>query len=335
MKKAWKHFEEWAIALRSNIFVWTRIKLTALYLLIIILTLAIYSAAMYFSLINNVRHEFVETADQVIRHQVYEAAVDHIQFQIITIDIVIFLFASIGSYILAGVTLKPVKRSLEAQEAFSADASHELRTPLAVMKTEIEVLLRSKEMLSENVKNVLRSNLEELNNLTTMTSDLLELSRGKSVKAGPLILSTIVQQQVSQLQGLAVQKKIELSFTASLASKEAVINGEKQALGRIFKNIIANALTYTREGGLVTVSVERSYKDVLVTIVDNGIGISEKDLPHIFKRFYKADNARSGSGTGLGLALTKDIVEQYHGTINIKSELGNGTIVVVTLPVKQ
>jgi signal transduction histidine kinase len=334
MKKIWKHFEEWATALRSNIFVWARIKLTALYLLIIILTLAVYSTAMYVSLLNNVHSEVFETADQVIRHHIYEAAVDHIQFQILSIDTAIFFIAALGSYLLAGMTLKPIKRSLEAQESFSADASHELRTPLAVMKTDIEVLLRGKEMLSENVRNVLHSNLEEINSLTSMTGDLLELSRGKTAKAEPVVLSTIVQQQVDQLQGLAVQKNIALSFQVSAAAKEAIVNGEMQALGRIFKNSIANALTYTREGGLVTVSIECSYKDISVTVLDNGIGISEKDLPHIFKRFYKADNARSGQGTGLGLALAKDIVDQYRGTILIKSELNKGTAVVITLPTR-
>jgi signal transduction histidine kinase len=328
MKKTWKRFEEWATALQSNIFAWARIKLTALYLLIIILVLGIYSTAMYLSLTANIQNEVIETADQMIRHRIYEAAVDHIQFQILIIDVAIFILAAIGSYVLAGITLKPIKRAHEAQEAFSADASHELRTPLAVMKTDIEVLTRSGETLSENVRAVLGSNLEEINNLTTMTSDLLELSRGKVSKAGPVVVSEVVQQEVAQLQVLAAQKNIALSFSSTGSS---TVHGDSHAFSRIFKNIIANALTYTPEAGSITVSVTGSAGHVSIVVSDNGTGISDKDLPHVFKRFYKADNARSGNGTGLGLALTKEIVEQYGGTISIQSTVNKGTIVTVIL----
>ncbi len=332
MKKTWKRFVAWVTDLQSNLFTWARIKLTALYLLIIVATLAVYSTAMYFSLLANLRDQTVDTANQMLRHQIFDNGIDHIQLQIFAIDAVTFIIAAIGSYWLAGATLKPIKKTLEAQEAFSADASHELRTPLAVMKTDIEVLLRSKETLSSNVTSVLESNLEEITTLTTMTSDLLELSRGKYKGGENVSIGSLLQDEIAKLQTLADQKNIRLVFENT--NDVLTIKGSKEGLRRAFKNIVANAIAYTPADGTVTITTESLKENILIKISDNGIGINQKDLPHIFDRFYKADNARTQTknGSGLGLAIAKQIVEQYHGTIAIDSVIGEGTDVTITLP---
>ncbi len=315
MKKILKQCVAWATGLRSNLFAWARIKLTALYLLIIVATLVVYSTAMYFSLLRHVRGE---------------AGIDHLQLQIGIIDVITFIVAAVGSYWLAGATLRPIKKALDAQEAFSADASHELRTPLAVMKTEIEVLLRSKETFSPEVTKTLNSTLEEIGTLTTMTTDLLELSRGRQARNEQVALPAVIQNEVETLQALARAKHIDLACTLA---GPATVRGNAERLGRAFKNVIANAITYTPEQGRVTVALRVAHHQTIVTISDNGIGISEHDLPQVFTRFYKADAARAAHGSGLGLAIAKQIVEQYQGTIAIQSEQGKGTTVTITLPI--
>ncbi|MDB5188768.1 MAG: histidine kinase [Candidatus Nomurabacteria bacterium] len=331
MKKISKRFAAWVTDLQSNVFNWARISVTVLYLLIIILVLLIYSGAMYFSLLHHIQQQFNAINNSSTHYILLDSAIDNIQQQIILIDIGTFVVAALGSYWLAGVTLKPVKRALEAQEAFSADASHELRTPLAVIKTDIEVLLRSTLALPPEAVTILRSNLEEINALSDMTNELLELSRSRQTSRQPIQLEVLLQEEVNTLKSLARQKNITLAFESTSTRS---FNGEARAIARVCKNVIANAITYTPGGGSVSVSLKEDAKNAVLTVIDDGIGISDHDVRHVFKRFYKADNARTEStaGSGLGLAIAKQIIEQHGGKITITSALQQGTTVVITLP---
>jgi signal transduction histidine kinase len=321
MKKILKRFVASVTGLRTNIFSWARFSITILYLLIILAVLAAYSFAVYFSLLKNIR---------MANNELIDHAIDNLQLKISIIDFGTFIIAAIGSYWLAGVTLRPIKRALEAQEAFSADASHELRTPLAVMKTDIEVLLRGKTALSPEVTRVFKSNLEEITLLSNMTAELLELSRGKQNAHEIVPLGSIAQEEVEKMQNVARQKNIALSFQAGGIG---TVRGDRHALARVIKNIIANAISYTPTNGSVAVSVKEERGRISVSVIDTGSGIAPADLPHIFKRFYKADATRGASnGSGLGLAIAKKIVEQYRGTITVQSAVNKGSTVVVTLP---
>jgi signal transduction histidine kinase len=332
MKKTSKRFAAWVTGLRSNVFGWARISITALYLLIILLVLSVYSAAIYFSLLKNIQDQFDAVTNTAVHYKLLDHAIDGIQLQIFLIDIGIFVIAALGSYWLAGVTLKPVKRALEAQEAFSADASHELRTPLTVMKTDIEVLLRSTVSLPPEAIAVLRSNLEEITSLTNMTNELLELSRSRQTSRQHIELHAILQEEIAILQSLARQKNISLVYESS---STPILEGDRRAIARVIKNVIANAITYTPRDGSVTVSLKEASNQAVVTVIDNGIGISAHDLEHVFKRFYKADNARneSATGSGLGLAIVKQIIEHHGGKISIKSIVEKGTTVTIVFPV--
>jgi signal transduction histidine kinase len=193
MANIWKRSEEWVTALRSNLFTWARIKLTVTYVCIILLILGVYSTVLFVGLRRNIRSSTDLNAEQ--QHHYVEKTIDHIQELITAIDIVMFLFAAVGSYWLAGITLKPIRFFMEAQQAFSADASHELRTPLAVMKTGIEVALRGNEAVPHGIREVLNSNLEEIDFMSTMTDQLLELSRtqNESHPFEPLDISSFVK----------------------------------------------------------------------------------------------------------------------------------------------
>ena len=161
-----------------------------------------------------------------------------------------------------------------------------------------------------------------------MTAELLDLARGKEKSVEEISISDIVKREVSLLQTLAVQKNISLLLEGESLN---MLSADKEALSRVFKNIIANAIAYTNKG-TVTVWLADTSTETTVSVIDTGIGISEQNLPHVFKRFYKADNGHSSNGSGLGLAIAKHVAEQYNGTISIESIPEKGTTVTVRLP---
>ena len=339
MANTYKRYGDWVTALRSDLFRWARIKLTALYLIIIVIILAVFSVVLYANLAQHLRKDFDKKQTFNINgseENVAEDTLERLETDLIVADAVVLLIAGAFSYWLASYTLKPIRKALDAQTSFSAEASHELRTPLAVMRTGIEVLLRGNLALPQEAKNVLKDNLDEISSMSAMTEQLLELSRGKNVKPDKLDrlnLMEVVQSVIGKLNQLAAKKQIQLNlgdFT------DVFVKGKKEDLERMLKNIITNSITYTPEKGLITVSIFNKQSFAEISVVDNGIGIAAKDLPHIFEAFYKADQARTAvdnqPGAGLGLAIVKQIVEQHHGTIEIKSLVNKGTTVLIRIP---
>lgn len=328
-----RHSGARATDLRSDIFAWARIKLSALYLLIIAAILIAYSAAIY----TNANERARDNSGSIRSPEeqtFYDRTVDQTRSLIFLVDGVVFVVSAGLSYLLAGYTLKPIRKALEAQAEFSADASHELRTPLTVMRTGIEVLLRSGEPLSRKTEKVLQSNLEEIQSMSLMSEQLLALSRGEESATGTfqnVNLCELVKAIADKFEPLAFEKQIRLSKGKFEPVK---IYGDAASLERMLKNILSNAVAYTPQRGSITVSLASDGKTATITVADTGFGIAEKDLPHLFDRFYKADNSRTGgeSGSGLGLSIVKQIVENHNGTIEIKSTLGKGTAVVISLP---
>ncbi len=324
---------EQATGLRFDIFTWARIKLSALYLLIIAAILIAYSLAIYTNATERA-HDNSGAIRSPEEQTYYDRAVDQTRSLIFLVDGAVFIVSAGLSYLLAGYTLKPIRKALEAQAEFSADASHELRTPLTVMRTGIEVLLRSGEPLSQKTEKVLRSNLEEIQSMSLMSEQLLALSRGEESTAGVfqiLDLGDLIKTTVDKFEPLASEKQIRLSRDMIESVR---IYGDAASLERMLKNILSNAVAYTPRHGSITVSLTIDAKTATITVADTGLGIAEKDLPHLFERFYKADNARTGgaSGSGLGLSIVKQIVDHHKGTVEIVSVLGNGATVVVRLP---
>ncbi len=328
-----KRFGVWVTDLRGNLFVWARIKLSALYLLIVAVIFIIYSVAIYTN-VSDRAWDNPPTIRNLGEQTIYDQAVDGTRSLIFLVDGVVFVISAGLSYLLAGYTLRPIKEALTAQTAFSADASHELRTPLAVMRTGIEVLLRRKEPLSKEAQKVLRSNLEEIQSMSRMAEQLLALSRGQepAERSFEIVeMGIVVGAIIEKFSHIASEKSIKLT-TGTL--ERVRVRGDVWELERMLQNIIANAIAYTQKGGSVDVSLFNENNMALISVVDTGIGIAEKDIPHLFERFYKADSARMdrGSGSGLGLSIVKQIVDSYKGTITIESTVGNGTKVLVKIP---
>jgi heavy metal sensor kinase len=225
-------------------------------------------------------------------------------------------------------------KAFRQMRKFNADAAHELRTPLSILQGENEVALRSP-TLSEEVRLVLASNLEELDRLARIVNDLLTLSEAEAGRQvlvwEPLDAQNFLEDLVDQMKLLASDRnlRIELRCEPGLW-----INADKLWIRRAILNLLDNAIKYSRDGGLVIVSSERENSTARLKVRDDGIGILPHDLPHIFDRLYRADPARSrdSGGVGLGLALVKWIVEVHGGTIHVESEPDHGALFEIRLP---
>ena len=217
---------------------------------------------------------------------------------------------------------------------FSSDASHELRTPLTVLKGQSELAL-GKERKSEEYQEVISSNLEEVQYMSKVLEDLFVLSKSDENQIAldfELVpLKSLIEEVCKHAEIIAAEKNIKIV----IAYLEGVqVYGDPVRLRQMIWNVVVNGIKYTQHDGEVKISVQDNGDGVLIIIQDNGIGISEEDLPLIFNRFYRVDKARSRQegGTGLGLSICKFIVGAHKGSINLKSKLGEGTKFKITLP---
>ena len=237
------------------------------------------------------------------------------------------------SYILARRTLAPIEETLEMQKRFTGDASHELRTPLTAMQTEIEVALRSPSLTRAEAVDILKSNLEEVTKLKNLSEGLLTLATtgGKDAPMERVELKTLASQALDAVSKLAQARQIKLINKASAGK----VMGNPQQLLNLLSILLDNAIKYSPENYRVTLKAVIKDRQVHISVADQGPGIASEDLPHIFERFYRADNSRTSGethGHGLGLAIAKKITDLHGGTIQVKSKPGKGTVFTVNLP---
>lgn len=230
--------------------------------------------------------------------------------------------------------LDRLDKAFALQQRFVADAAHELRTPLTALRGEIEVLLRRSRTVDE-YQEVLKSNLEEIERLSLLTSNLLTLARvdaGEEIIAVQICdLTALCQDVCKKLAALMAQKNIDFQLNCS---QEIKILGDSAGLERVVYNLVENAIKYSPPGETIKVSLQKVKAQIELIVADTGIGISTEDLPNIFERFYRADKARSreSGGSGLGLAIVETIVKAHKGEITVSSQLGKGTTFTILLP---
>lgn len=238
---------------------------------------------------------------------------------------------------LAGVlnsTFARLEAAFAEQKNFTADASHELRTPIAALVTAMQGLLtreRSGEEYRETVEECLRT-VQQMRQLTESLLALARFDAGQETnRREPFDVADVVRMNVERLRPLAEARKIALHVAAEPTS----LRGDAERIGQVITNLVANAIHYNRDGGEVRVGTRAEGTHAVLEVVDNGRGIAAKDLPHVFDRFYRADQARSWSEghSGLGLAICKSIVEAHGGTITVVSTEGEGATFAVRLPV--
>ncbi len=226
----------------------------------------------------------------------------------------------------------------EMRKEFVADVSHELKTPIAIIMGNAETLLEDEDCDKETQNTFLTGIANEAKNMTRLVTDLLTLARydgdNKHTQKELFDLGDLVKSCNMKLQREFKKKehRVECFVTADVPPAYA----NKFDIERVVLNILTNSIKYTKEGGIIKIYVGFVYNDAYIKIKDNGIGIPEKDLNRIFERFYRVDKARTREmgGTGLGLSITKEILDKNGGSIDIKSEVGKGTEVVIKIPTK-
>ena len=248
-------------------------------------------------------------------------------------NLLIISVGAIASYLFARRTLQPIEQSHAAQARFTSDASHELRTPLAVMQTEIEVALRNKKLNTNEAREILSSNLEEVARLRNLSDQLLGLARAgnEPLKQSRLDLGSLLKSESDKLS-----KRFKVDIKLDTPQK-LYVHADTALLRQVLDIIIENAVVYnSTDSKLITIKTGTTLSSVLIDITDNGPGISPTDIPFIFDRFYRGKDASSknGEGHGLGLALAYDIIKRHEGDILVKSKLGKGTIFTIQLPKK-
>jgi two-component system sensor histidine kinase CiaH len=253
--------------------------------------------------------------------------------ELIWINVGALVIGGLLSYWFAGRTLHPIEEAHKAQARFASDASHELRTPLTNMKVENEVFLRQKHFSEGEARDLIASNLEEVERLENLSSSLLDLTRYNQtpLKLISLDVESLLSEAITRTAKHA--KARHVTITKQLPA--AHVEGHHDSLVQLAGIILDNALKYGPEGGTVTVTGKTDGNRYVVSVVDEGPGIDPADLPHIFDRLYRGDKARSSkvSGYGLGLALAQEIAEANHITITVRNNKGGGACFELNLNV--
>lgn len=226
----------------------------------------------------------------------------------------------------------------DMRKEFVADVSHELKTPLTSIKGFSETLLEG-DCDKETEKHFLTIINDNADRMEKLVQDLLTLSRYDSKKNK----NSIVEFDLGELAKKCTEKfEIEVrkrnqSLECFVTADVPPVQADKDGIERVIINIISNSVKYTPNGGKINVYVGYVHNDAYVKIKDTGIGIPKDDLDKVFERFYRVDKARSRKlgGTGLGLSIAKEIIEQNNGNINVSSKVGQGTEVVIRIPVKK
>ena len=219
--------------------------------------------------------------------------------------------------------LGALEASTRAQRQLVADASHELRTPLTSLRTNIEVLASDRTLPPGERERLLHDVVEQLGEMTTLVSELIDLARGEQQAAEPeeVRLDLLAEDAVER----ARRNRPGIEFVTDL--HESVVHGVPSTLERAVANLLDNAAKWSPAGGSVEVGVE----DGTVTVRDHGPGIDDEDLPHVFDRFYRASSARGLPGSGLGLAIVRQVAQAHGGTVVAEHADGGGTRVVLRL----
>ncbi len=249
-------------------------------------------------------------------------------------NIGVFCIAGLLSYTLAKRELKPLEEAMELQSRFTSDAAHELRTPLTAMKAEIEVALRGAPLEDAETRELLESNLEEIDRLDALSSSLLKLAQyeeGEPAVAGSVYLTEALNESLEKVKHLAEASGVR----TALDTEQLEVQADRAGIVEMMVILLENSIKYSDANTVVMVTARRQKRFAAVTVSDQGYGIEEADLAHVFDRFYRGTiPAAKGQvpGHGLGLSIARRIAERNQGSIEIQSEPGRGTTVTVSLP---
>lgn len=226
-----------------------------------------------------------------------------------------------------------IQHSYEKQNRFTLDASHELATPLAVIKGYIDVIDRwgkdDREVLNEGIESI----KVELSNMTSLLDTLLFISKSDNEIFKPektkFLLNDLIEEIVKE--GKLIDNKHDI-FCNTYTDLQ--MEGDRRLIKQMIRAVVDNSIKYSPDNTKIDIYYKTMNGNAVIQVTDNGVGIPQEDLPHIFDRFYRVDKARSRSigGSGLGLSIVKWIVDIHNGTVEAESEIGKGTKITINLP---
>jgi two-component system, OmpR family, Ni(II)-sensor and/or redox sensor kinase NrsS len=265
----------------------------------------------------------------------FDAEIKRIQWILAIGFPVALTLVAVSSWWLSGLAMQPIYLSYQQQQQFTANAAHELRSPLASLLATVEAVLRLPSSHQE-IPMMLHTVERQGRRLSHLVADLLFLtSLEQPIGTKPLqpcCLNDLVSDLTEEFLEFAVASEIHLA--SQIPDKEIYVLGHESQLYRLVSNLIANAIQYTPAGGLVRISLESHDRAASIAVKDTGIGIAPSEHTRIFDRFYRVDSDRSRKtgGTGLGLAIAQAIAHVHQGSIQVQSELGQGSILTLRLP---
>ena len=241
-------------------------------------------------------------------------------------------FVDIQSHIEAEHALK---ENLKARNAFVSNVTHELRTPLASILGFSSTILRDKNMPEDTRMEFIKIIFEESQRLTRLIENVLDIAKieagSTNYKLAPLLLYPPIMEVIESQSILAVKKGVVLETEVN--EDTPLVLGAKDALNQLAINLISNAIKFTEPGGKIFIRLKTASKHSILEVEDTGLGIPEADIPKIFDKFFRVNRAkREDPGTGIGLAIVKEIVDLHGATIDVKSKVGKGTIFRIVFP---
>jgi two-component system, OmpR family, sensor kinase len=231
--------------------------------------------------------------------------------------------------------LERLEKSFLSQKQLIEDLYHELKTPLSIMRGEIEVTLK-KERDGVSYRNILISNVEEIEKLSQIIENLLMISKFESklivFNMEKIDISGLFEEVINTFKILTEPKNIKINLDSEA---HVFINGDLKQIKTLLINLLDNAIKYNKENGKIDIKISKDQENLIIRISDTGIGIPEKELPYIFDRYFRAIKTKKMIGAGLGLNISKSIIDAHNGRIDVRSKVNEGTQFEIILPLNQ
>ncbi|GIW59259.1 MAG: hypothetical protein KatS3mg087_0325 [Patescibacteria group bacterium] len=334
----------WSANFHKESFESARVRLTIIYTLILTAVLIFFSMIIYgfamsevYDRVKDVRiqlreeYAFLMQPETVIviDTDALNKARKNIILRLVAANSLILLVTALGSYYLAGRTLYPIHQMTLRQQEFIANASHELRTPLTAIMTSNEVALRDPQLNLASAKETIKDSLDEASRLQRLIHNLLLLASAESEVEIPtqvVELHHLVNASIAKVQNKAQEKNILITNQTEAIS--ATLNPDLTI--EVLVILLENAIKYSSAGQQVQVQAQTRKQHTLLTVTDQGIGISKTDQQYLFERFYRAEASRSSEGFGLGLAIAQQLMQLQGGQISVQSRPGKGSTFTLT-----
>lgn len=228
-----------------------------------------------------------------------------------------------------------LEKDIKHERRLTSDVAHELRTPLMAMQATVEAMQDGVYPTDAEHLEVVAAEVRRLSRLVGAMLQLSRLENGKTpFRPEETDLVWLVKSLVTSQEQLFEDKGLQLRFADETPSQALIADVDPDLIRQAVVNLMSNAMRYTPSGGWVLVAITQDHADALISVSDTGIGIAKEDLPRTFSRFWRSDASREmeSGGLGVGLAVTKEIVDRHNGTITVESELGKGTTFTLRIP---